>query len=251
MHIIQTASVIFLLGGASSGALAAPSVAEILAKPLVAPASVTEVQSRCDAHASAVKASRASFEAMPLNTSRMKLLRAYDDLYNLSGLLAYAEHYLVQETNPDEAIRKAAEACVVRGAELLTKIGMSRPIFERLNAINAPGLDPKLRYTVERQLDNYRRNGVDRDEATRTRIAELQNAITATGLEFQKNIRDDIKTLAFKPADLEGLPADYLAHSQARCRRPGADQDGVSRYSTDNAICQERRHPALQCRPPT
>ena len=225
MRIIQTASVIFLMGSVSSGALAAPTVAEILATPLVAPASVAEVESRCNAHASAVKAAQASFEAMPLSNDRMKLLRTYDDLYNLAGLLAYAEHYLVQETNPDEAIRKAAEACVVRGAELLTNIGMSRPIFERLNAVNAPGLDPKLRYTVERQLDNYRRSGVDRDEATRTRIAELQNAITATGLEFQKNIRDDIKTLAFKPADLDGLPADYLA-----TRKPGAD--GLIRIRT-------------------
>lgn len=218
MHFIRAASVLFLLGGASSAALAAPTVAEILAEPLIAPGSVAEVNARCDTHASAVEIAQASLEAMPMTTERMTVLRTYDHLYNLAGLLAFGEHYLVQETNPDEAIRKAAEACVVRGAGLLTRIGMSRPIFERLKAVNAPGLDPKLRYTVERQLDNYRRSGVDRDEVTRMRIAELQNAITATGLEFQKNIRDDIKTITLKPADLAGLPADYLA-----TRNPGAD----------------------------
>lgn len=225
MSVIRAITAILLMSGASASAFAASNVAEILAKPLVAPTSGEEVNARCDAHAAEVVTAQAAFEAMPLSSDRMALLRAYDDLYNFAGLLGFGEHYLVQETNPDAAIRKAAEACVVRGGELLTKIGMSRPIFERLKAVNAPGLAPALRYTVERQLDNYRRSGVDRDERTRTRIAELQNAITATSLEFQKNIRDDIKTIALRPADLAGLPADYLA-----MRRPGAD--GVVRIKT-------------------
>ena len=211
MSIIRAVAASILLGGASASAVAAPGVAEILANPLVAPTSVADVTARCDAHVAAVVAAQTALEAMPLSTDRMALLRAYDDLYHLAGLLAFADASLVQETNPDAAIRKAAEACVVRGADLNTKIGMSKPIFERLQAVNRPGLAPALRYSVARQLDNYRRSGVDRDEKTRTRVAELQNAITATGLEFQKNIRDDIITITLKPDDLAGLPADYRA----------------------------------------
>lgn len=225
MSVVRAIAASMLLAGSSASSLAAPSVADIIAKPLVAPSSAADVTSRCDAHAAAVVNAQASLEAMPLSTGRMALLRAYDDLYNLAGLLGYAEHYLVQETNPDAAIRAAAEACVVRGGELLTKIGMSRPIFERLKAVNSPGLAPALRYTVERQLDNYRRSGVDRDAKTRARVAELQNAITATNLEFQKHIRDDIKTVALTPAELDGLPADYLAARPARA-------DGLVRIKT-------------------
>ena len=88
---------------------------------------------------------------------------------------------------------------------------MSRPVYERLKAVDAAGVAPALQYTVRHQLDNYRRAGVDRDEATRKRIAELQDAITATTLEFERNIAEDKRTVLARPEELAGVPPDYLA----------------------------------------
>ena len=94
--------------------------------------------------------------------------------YNLVVTTAYTEPSVLKDTHPDAAVRKAAEDCVQRAVAAATAFSMSRPIYERLKAVDAKGVAPELRYTVQRQLDNYRRSGVDRDDATRKRIADLQ-----------------------------------------------------------------------------
>lgn len=183
--------------------------------PLVAPKSAGDVTAMCDARLDAIRSMQVNLEVMPLTTSSSNLLAAYDDLYNLA---VFTEPYLLKETNPDANIRKAAEDCLQRTSEVVTNLGMSRPIFERLQAVDKSGVAPELRYTVARQIDNYRRAGVDKDETTRKRIAELQKAITETGIEFDRNINADASTLKVRPQELAGLPQDYIDRN-----KPGSD----------------------------
>jgi thimet oligopeptidase len=152
---------------------------------------------------------------MPLTTESATLLAAYDDVYNLAISTAYTEPLVLKDVHPDEAVRKAAEACMQRASSQSTALLMSLPIYQRLQAIDARGVSPDLAYTVRRQLENYRRAGVDKDEATRKRIVELQDAITATTLEFERNIAEDKRTVTVRPEELKGLPADYLASRPA------------------------------------
>jgi thimet oligopeptidase len=68
--------------------------------------------------------------------------------------------------------------------------------------------------------------GVDKDEATRQLIRDLQNEITAIGNEFDKNIREDVRSVQVEPSELQGLPQDYIdAHP--------ADESGLVTVTTD------------------
>ena len=210
-----------LLFGVSAPALAAEykPVSDAILGPILAdPQSAGEVAKMCDTRLAAIGTLQAKVEAMPLSAPAMTLLAAYDDLYNLTMSALYAEPGLIKDTHPDAAIRKAAEDCNQRTSEAQTRMMMSRPIFERLQAAEKKGVPAGLRYMLRRQIDNYRRSGVDKDEATRKRVAELQKAITETSLEFDRNINEGVLTVTAKPEELAGLPKDYIdAHP------PGAD----------------------------
>ncbi len=72
---------------------------------------------------------------------------------------------------------------------------------------------------MQRTLRDFRLAGVDKDDATRKRIQELRDELTVIGQDFDRNIRTDVKTVTAKSAaELDGLPADYIAR-----HKPNAD----------------------------
>jgi thimet oligopeptidase len=133
-----------------------------------------------------------------------------DDGRNEMGLIA--------ETSPVKEVRAAADACLPKLSDEVTAVGLSRPIYDRLSAIPVEGLDAATRYTLDKLLISYRLAGVDKDRATRRKVAALQRQIAETGLLFAKNIREDKGDIALQPAELAGLPADFLAQ-----HKPGSD----------------------------
>ena len=245
MHSLRHLSAALLLGAAAPALAAAgykPVSDALLGPILLTPKSAAEVTSMCDTRLAAVKVQQAKLEKMPLSTAPATLLAAYDDLYNLVGTTAFTEPPLIKDTNPDAAIRKAAEECTQRASEAQTAIGMSRPIYERLQAVEKKGVAPELRYTLARQLDNYRRAGVDKDEATRKRITALQKAITETGIQFDRNINEDAAVVKAKPEELAGLPQDYLdshkpgADGMVTIKMTGADVAPIFQYANSTPL---------------
>jgi thimet oligopeptidase len=71
---------------------------------------------------------------------------------------------------------------------------------------------------VTRTLQDFKRSGVDKDEATRKQIAAILEDLTKTSQEFDKNIRNDSRKIEIDPAELEGLPQDFVDSHQ-----PGPD----------------------------
>jgi thimet oligopeptidase len=225
LTIVSVSALFITLAGAASATSHEPVSDAIIGPIRLTPKGPADVQQQCDARLGAIKTQRERLEAMSLDADPATLLAAYDDVYNLVLATAYTEPSVIKDTHPDAAVRQAAEECVQRAVTAATAFSMSRPVYERLKAVDAAGVAPELQYTVRHQLDNYRRAGVDRDDATRKRIAELQDAITATTLEFERNIAEDKRTVLARPEELAGVPADYLAahppHPDAR-RRAGA-----------------------------
>src|SRR5438093_117303 len=65
----------------------------------------------------------------------------------------------------------------------------------------------------------FRLAGVDRDVATRDRIKELRDEMTAIGQEFDRTIREDERSIQVDDATaLAGLPADFV-----KAHPPGPD----------------------------
>lgn len=189
----------------------------------LAPKTAQEVTDQCDARLAALKTLRAGLEAMPLTADAARLIAVYDDVYNLTFTTAY-EPSVITETHPDQAVRKAGEDCVQRARAQRVELSMSKPIYRLLQAAQKQGVEPNLKYMLDRQLDNYRRAGVDKDDATRQRIAELQGRITAASLEFNNTISADKRKVAARAGELAGLPEDWL-------RAHPADAQGIVQIS--------------------
>lgn len=248
MHKVRKLAAVILLTASAAPALAAgyAPVSDTALGPILAkPKSAAEVKAMCDGRIAAIGALQKTVEAMPLSAPPADLVAAYDDLYNLAVTSAFAEPGLIKDTNPDAAIRAAAEDCVQRTGQVVTRFQMSRPVYERLRAVERAGVAPELRYTLARQLDNFRRAGVDKDEATRKRIEALQNEIVQTGIEFDRNINSDRSVVRAKPEELAGLPQDYLdSHKPGpdglvEIRMTGAEISPVVQYA-DSAALRKR-----------
>ncbi len=222
MPKLSRLALIALLMGSTAHAAPAtpPSLADVrgLLDPLpLTLTSAAAVDARCTDTLALATRAKAALEARTGKANIADDFTAYDHL-SLILTDGGSEMSLISETSPDAAVRDAAEACVQKVSAVITSVSLSRPIYDRLSMISPKRLDPKTRYALDKQLTSYRLAGVDKDEATRAKVTQLQKEIIETGLLFARNIRDDKGDIALKPEELKGLPQDYIdAH------KPGPD----------------------------
>jgi thimet oligopeptidase len=144
-------------------------------------------------------------------------LRPYDDvLLELDAVGSQAN--LLENVHPDETTRKTAETISQKANTAATELSLNRGVYDAIAKLDVSA-DPETRYYVQRTLRDFRLSGVDKDEATRKRIQELNDELTIIGQEFSRNIRSDQrKVIAKNAAELDGLPADFMAR-----HKPEAD----------------------------
>lgn len=128
--------------------------------------------------------------------------------------------------HPQKEMREAGERAHQAAKALETELSLNRDLYEAFAALDAEAEDEETRYAVFKILRDFRRAGVNRDAATRRRIQELRDAIVAVGQDFERTIREDVRSIQTDPAELEGLPEDFVeAHP------PG--EDGKITLTTD------------------
>lgn len=131
---------------------------------------------------------------------------------------AFAVASLLSNVHPDEAVRSRGEKGEQDAHKLLTEIGLDRALFDVLDAVDPTALDEGGRRVLTLALRDFRRAGVDQDEAVRDRLRALAERETEVAQRFSKNIRDGVRTISLDPAQLDGLPEDFLEAHQ-----PGED----------------------------
>ncbi len=134
---------------------------------------------------------------------------------------------LFAQTHPDEAVRTAAEKAQQDVSKFFTDLGLNRELFEAFKSADISNADNDTRRIMEKTLRDFRLAGVDRDDATRKRIKQLQDEMVKLNQAFGKNIRESVRSIKVdSPSDLAGLPEDYIeAHA------PG--DDGKITITTD------------------
>jgi thimet oligopeptidase len=133
---------------------------------------------------------------------------------------------LMQQVHPDSAFRDRATAMNTKAGAAATALSLNRPVYEALSALGVSHADAPTRYYVQRQLLEFRIAGVDKDEATRARLRQLNQDLTDQQSMFDRNISDGRIVIRAVRAELEGLPKDYIDR-----HKPGAD--GSYEISTD------------------
>jgi thimet oligopeptidase len=137
-------------------------------------------------------------------------LRPFDDVQlELDAVSSQAS--LIQSVHPDEAFRKTAERISQKAGTLNTQVSLNRGAYDAIHGLDVSGADAETKYYVERTLRDFHLSGVDRDEASRQRIQTLRDDLVQIGQAFDRNIREDLRTVTAKSeADLEGLPRDFI-----------------------------------------
>ena len=179
----------------------------------------------CQEAMARARAGLATVKAAPAPRNTGATLTGYDDaLAAINDLDAQAE--LARNASPDPAMRKAAEDCDREIQTLSTAINQDRALYDVLSALDLSGQDGATVYWIKRDLREFRRLGVDRDEETRKKVRALSDEMVTIGQEFDRNIREGAKKVPFAPAELAGLPEDFR-----KAHPPGTD--GQVLLSTD------------------
>ncbi|HXF59420.1 MAG TPA: M3 family metallopeptidase [Candidatus Saccharimonadales bacterium] len=145
-------------------------------------------------------------------------LAPYNEALLHADNAAYAAG-LIESVHPDSTVRGVAEEETRAASKFLSDLGLNREVYDALSKLDLKGADPKAKYMVEKTLRDFRLSGVDKDAATRKKIAALREELVQIGQDFDKNIRNDSRTITLNSAaDLDGLPEDYI-----KAHAPGAD----------------------------
>jgi thimet oligopeptidase len=142
--------------------------------------------------------------------------------------LAGSQAGIMFEVHPDKAIRDKAQALVQVVSAEGASLALNQEIYHALIAIDVSRSDAATKHYMERTLLEYRLGGVDKDQATRDKVKHLQDRMTEISLKFSRNVQDDVRKVPVRHvAELDGLPADYIA-----LHKPAAD--GTITLTTDS-----------------
>ncbi len=137
-------------------------------------------------------------------------LQPFDDAVSEINTAVYLAS-LMQQVHPDATFRDRATADTIKASAALTAIQLNPDVYRALAAIDIAGADAETQYYVKRQLLLFRLAGVNRNAATRAELKKLNDALTEQVSTFDRNISDDERHVSVAPADLDGMPADYVA----------------------------------------
>lgn len=202
----------------SSPALAAPP-------PILSGSpSAAQINERCDWFVKNLAAAREALEKLSGPAAVDNVLRDYDAIYELIGA-GIGEATFWREVAVSADARDAAQKCEVGMYGEGNRLGLSRPVFDRLKAIPKPS-DASTALYLKRQIETFERAGVGLDEAGRAKMQTVSDEASGLSSKFESNIPKGQLSVTAKPEELDGLPQDYIdAH------KPNAD--GLIKITTD------------------
>lgn len=135
--------------------------------------------------------------------------RPYDDAIAALSQ-AGSECGLLDSVHPSKPVRDKAQQLAQRVAEAATALSLNQDVYRALAAVDASKADEATKHYVERTLLQYRLAGVDKDDATRATLRELQDKATLLSLTISRNVQEGtLKVEIADMSELEGLPEDF------------------------------------------
>jgi thimet oligopeptidase len=152
---------------------------------------------------------------------------------------------LLFNVHKQAAVRDAANRAYLAADSFTTDLSLNRSLYEAFERLDVSKQDDETKYAVLKILRDFRRAGVNRDEATRAKIKALNDEISQIGTTFDRNINEDVRKIAVsEPKELVGLPPDYVA---AHPVKDGAITITTS-YPDALPIFQYARNDDVRCR---
>jgi thimet oligopeptidase len=145
-------------------------------------------------------------------------LAPYDEATrNLNSASYFAG--IMSQVHPDAEFRDKADDMTRKASAAATELSLNQDVYRALSALDLSKTTGATRYYVQRTLLEFRLAGVDKDEATRNKIKDLNDKLTDDQNKFARNIAEDKHSVKVDDAkELDGLPADYISR-----HKPGPD----------------------------
>lgn len=132
---------------------------------------------------------------------------------------------LFAAVHPNARIRGAAEKAQQMLTEFMIGLYLRTDIYEALRAVSPAGLDVDARRFRKKELLDFTLSGIAATPAVRKKIRSLVAQEIRLGQTFDRNIKNDVRSITASPAEYAGLPDDYIkAHTP--------DRTGAIRVST-------------------
>lgn len=200
----------------SASALAKVGAAETARPTLPVFMSAAEVNATCEAGLTNVQMAIDKLARQPLSRSKDRsALSGFDAIGilidDISGPMS-----ITLATNPDKAVREAAEACELQFSKLQNALFQNEALYARLKRVAPKGMAE--RQVLQVSLEGFEDSGVTLPAEKQARAKEIQDRIAALSIEFQRNTRENLETVYMMPAELDGMPQSYRDKHQ-----PGPD----------------------------
>ena len=180
--------------------------------PELAPLSLPDdyvalIADRCDRNLDRVRELVAELKGAPRAAG--ETLALWNDTQIALGS-AMAVSSLMLNVHPDPDLRERALNAEQEAHRLHTELGLDRDLYDVLAAVDPTGLDETASRFLTFTLRDLRRAGVDLDADTRSKLREIVDRTTEVSQLFSKNVREGMRTVSFRPEELDGLPADFI-----------------------------------------
>lgn len=174
-----------------------------------------------------------------------------DEIYGISNQSVFGAIISVLEmTSPDESIRKAAHEAIMKIQDFaVTELANNVDIFKAFKAYveqksHTEQLTEKQRYFLTETLDGFKRAGLDLPAEQLEEVKALKKDIAALVLDFDTNIAADQTKVIIAPADLAGLPEDFIAtfekDENGNCK-VGIDSPTVYKIMQNCSVSESRK----------
>ncbi len=117
---------------------------------------------------------------------------------------------LMENVHPAKEVRTAAETCERELQNLVNEINLDRDLYDALSGVDVSAADGETKRSLEHLLRDFKRSGVDKDEATRAELKKIYEEMVEVGQAFDRTILEDVRQIEVDPADLDGLPEDFI-----------------------------------------
>ena len=181
----------------------------------------------CRSAVQAVKETIADIKANPEGRTSIEKLQLFNKFETIIED-TWGKIGIYEMNHPDEGIRNAAMLAESELMSLVTEINLDAGLYQVAAAIPAddPALDDQDKHFLKDLIDDFKRSGVDKDDATREEIKKTNAEAVELEQKFNANIAADRKELKFTVEQLKGMPESFI-NSKPK------DENGMIVLSTD------------------
>jgi thimet oligopeptidase len=153
----------------------------------------------------------------PAHVDFTNTVRALDDLGFQAGLTGNRLS-LIKETSTNATMRDVATESIKKFQEWAVGLDYREDVYRAIKAFadTKPKLEGEDAKLLEETLRDYRRAGLALPKAERDEVEKLRKELALLGTDFESNVTKAEKALKFTKAELEGVPADFLAQPKIK-----------------------------------